>query len=470
MRIPDTTLPSRRRGQRPVLARTIVPLLAGGSLLLLGCGGYTNKDLDLDSHPIVNTGVGGTILMPGDNGFPMPGASPRTGLGPPPPGGAASGSQSASGQGQAAPRGSGITMIGSTEQDIEQHRKVVNEPAWAKAAKLPFLIAAYPFKKAHQVLTGPPDPTVKVTGPPPAAPPTPAELQARRERALLEGMEKELSQRNGAAPAPSPYGATQAGATGPPHGAALGQGVAMPRAAAAPPSNAPRSIAQELAALRSAMQAGPPLAPAAATAPLPAGVASVTIPGTPAPAPPAPAPVRLYETLDRDGDGRPDRWVYRQGRQVVAEATDEDGDGIAERKVHFVPGSQVVAREEEDTDADGRADTFSEYEAGVIVERETDGNGDGEVDGWSYYEAGQLVRNERDTNADGFRDRMAFYEAGRLVREEEDRDGNGRPDRITHYDDQERKSRQEEDTDRDGVMDLRSFYQEGKLRRRELIR
>jgi hypothetical protein len=335
-----------------------------------------------------------------------------------------------------------MTMIGGTEQDVETHRKVNNEPAWAKAFKLPFLIAAYPFKKAHQAITGPPDPTVKISGPPPVAPPTPAERQAAREQALLEGMEKELQSQGSATPS-APVLASRE------------------RPDSARASGGRRSIAQELAALRQA-----------STPPAPRDVVATPSANAPAPAPPAPAaePVRLYESVDRDADGRPDRWIYRQGRTVVAEASDDDGDGRPERKVHFVPGTDTISHEEEDTDADGRPDTFTEYEGGVIQRRRADADGDDEIDVWSFYRDGQLLRHEQDTDADGFRDRMSFYEAGRLVREEEDRNGDGRPDRVTQYDAQERKVRQEEDTDRDGVMDLRSFYQEGKLRRRELIR
>jgi len=334
-----------------------------------------------------------------------------------------------------------MMMIGGASQDIERHQKVNNEPAWAKAIKLPFLVAAYPFKKVHQAMTGPADPTVKITGPPPEAPPSPSELQARRERALVEGMEHELAGRPHAAP-PAPGSAPESARTGRP------------------------SIAQELAALRQSMAAPPAGSTGAELPEVPVGSAQTpSQAGAPAP----PQAERLYESVDRDADGRADRWIYRTGRQVSAEATDDDGDGRGERTVHFTPGTRERRTEEEDTDHDGHPDTFTEYESGKVARRRADTNGDGEIDTWSFYQDGKLARHEQDTDGDGFRDRMSFYEDGRLVREEEDRDGNGRPDRITHYDADERIARQEEDTNRDDVMDVRSFYQEGKLRRRELI-
>jgi hypothetical protein len=373
-------------------------------LALLGCGSYANIDRDFEDRPVTNTGVAATILMPGDNGVPMPATNTYGGLGPPPaPGpGASSGSSSASGAGT--PSGGGMTMIGGTTQEIEQHQKVNNEPAWAKVLKLPFAVAAYPFKKAHQAVTGPPDPTVKVSGPPPQAPPTPAELQAQHERALLEGMDRELAGQGSApapslAPAPAPY-ATPAPSVVP---------APAPRMVASAPAGGGTSIAAELAALRRAM-AAPAGAPQAAATP-----------GTVA-APQAAEPPReeLYESVDRDADGRPDHWVYRQGGTPVAETFDDDGDGRPERRVELVPGTRTPVREEDDTNGDGRPDTFTEYEGGAVARRRADSDGDGEVDAWSY--------------------------------------------------EQERMASQEEDTNGDDVMDLRSFYQEGKLRRREMMR
>jgi len=429
------------------------------ALWLAGCSGYANLDRDLDEHPITNTGVAATVLMPGDPGVPMGTAVPPRGLGgaPPPPAagsapgpGAVQGGSHGQATGAGAPSGGGMTMIGGTSQDIERHQKVNNEPAWAKVLKLPFIVAAYPFKKVHQAVTGPPDPTVKVTGPPPQAPPSPAERQARHERDLLEHMERELAGQGAGTAAPSP--APGAAASRPSASAGDGAGI---------------GIAAELAALRRsrAASAATPT-PGAATGggddgePEHAGTTDVAR---------RPFPERPYETVDRDADGRADRWIYREGREPVGEAFDEDGDGRPDRRVRFVPGTREPAAIEEDTDGDGRVDTWTDYEDGRVARRRADSSGDGEVDTWSFYRDGQLLRHEQDTTGDGFRDRMSFYEEGRLVREEEDRDGNGRPDRVSWFDEAERITRQEADTDGDDVMDMRSYYQEGKLRRRELI-
>jgi len=451
-RRPRPGAPSRRAAWARLATRSL--FASGIAATLLGCGSIAKVDRDLDDHPVTDTGVAATILMPGQSGIPMPNRQPRGGVGSSAPNAAASSRSN----GAVAPSGGGMMMIGGATQDIEKHQKVNNEPAWAKALKLPFLVAAYPFRKVHQAMTGPADPTVQITGPPPEAPPTPAELQARRERSLVEGMERELAERPGASPS-TPRARPDPGA-----------GTSRPRPpepGATPASNGRPSIAEELAALRRAM-ASP--SPSSADAGHPrAGIGSGSAGPAPGPTPTPPEAERLYESVDRDADGRADRWIYRTGRQVTAEATDDDGDGRAERTVHFAAGTREPVAEQEDTDDDGRPDTFTEYESGSIARRRADTDGDGEIDTWSFYQDGQLARHEQDTDGDGFRDRMSFYEAGRLVREEEDRDGNGRPDRITHYDADERIARQEEDTNRDGVMDVRSFYQEGKLRRRELI-
>jgi len=435
-------------------------LVAGGvATAWLGCGSIAKFDRDLDDHPVTDTGVAAMILMPGQTGIPMPNRQPHGGLGPPVPGQAAPNaggrSQSSGAAGGArSPSPGGMMMIGGASQDIEKHQKVNNEPAWAKALKLPFLVAAYPFKKVHQAVTGPADPTVKITGPPPPAPPTPAELQARRERSLVEGMERELAGQPGAPPSGTARSPLPQPATGP-----------APSAAEPAPTGRP-SIAEELAALRRAMAAPSPGAAGGSRTQATAGPGGAR---SAAPTPTPPETERLYESVDRDSDGRADRWIYRTGREVTAEATDDDGDGRPERTVHFAPGTREPMTEEEDTNADGRPDTYTEYESSRIARRRADTDGDGEIDTWSFYQNGKLARHEQDTDGDGFRDRMSFYQDGRLVREEEDQDGNGRPDRITHYDGQERIDRQEEDTNRDGVMDVRSFYREGKLRRRELI-
>ncbi|MBW2315836.1 MAG: hypothetical protein JRH10_16820 [Deltaproteobacteria bacterium] len=439
----------------PTTWRTLLGIAA--AVAFLGCGSIAKFDRDLDTHPITDTGVAATIIMPG-GGIPMPNRTPYGGLAPPSAGQAAqtatnqpgtpgSGSSSSSGAGAGPSGGGGMVMIGGTSQDIEKHQKVNNEPAWAKAIKLPFLVAAYPFKKAHQAMTGPPDPTVQISGPPPQAPPTREELEAQREQALLEGMANELSQQG-----PSEPRQPSAPAYAPP---------VAPRHVATPaPSGAGRpSIAAELAALRLGMASTPaPVTPTLASAPAAQRQA------------PPPALEQLYESVDRDADGRADQWIYRTGRDVTAEATDDDGDGRPERTVRFVAGTREPATDEEDTDADGRMDTFTEYKAGRVARRKADTDGDGEIDTWSFYAAGQLLRHEQDSDGDGFRDHMSFFEDGRLVREEEDRDGNGRPDRVTHFDADERIARREEDTNRDDVMDVQSFYQEGKLRRREMIR
>ncbi len=209
---------------------------------------------------------------------------------------------------------------------------------------------------------------------------------------------------------------------------------------------APPSLGEELAALERAL-----------------GQASTSPEGASARGGPL-LPAR--DVADRNGDGKPDLWVYYDGQKRMREVLDENHDGRADRVLHYQDGTALV-RSEEDLDGDGRMETVSLYDAGQIVRKRTDSDGDGQSDSWSFFKAGELARHELDRNRDGFRDLVLIYQAGQLSREEEDRNGDGRPDLVTHYRNGEVTERHE-DLDYDGTTDVASYYEDGKLVRREL--
>jgi antitoxin component YwqK of YwqJK toxin-antitoxin module len=207
-------------------------------------------------------------------------------------------------------------------------------------------------------------------------------------------------------------------------------------------SRAPTSIGEELAALERSLQR---------TAPEPQAT---------------PAAARAQDAVDRNGDGRPDLWIFVEEDSRKREVLDEDHDGRADRQ-HTYAADGRLERSEEDLDGDGRLESVVVYEAGAPLRRRADTNGDGQVDTWSFYSAGELARHEVDRDGDGFRDLMLLYEGGELAREEEDRNGDGRPDLVVRYE-QGQVMQRDEDLDFDGAVDVLSFYENGKLVRREV--
>jgi hypothetical protein len=250
---------------------------------------------------------------------------------------------------------------------------------------------------------------------------------------------------------------------------------APPRAAPQPQQIAARtprpssaSIADELAALRGERSAD------ATEAPAPAPVSSAAAPLAAAPtARTAPVPTAAVadRVEDRDGDGAPDHWIYRDASgRPAREQFDENGDARADRTTWLDPVTGRETRIEEDSNLDGRLDTWVELTDGVVVRQRRDTNYDGIPDSWAYYDrTGQLSRQELDLDGDGYRNRESLYRGGKLAKEREDRDGNGRFDLVTLYDAEERIARRDEDRDGDGRIDTRSIYQGGKLVKREVV-
>jgi antitoxin component YwqK of YwqJK toxin-antitoxin module len=446
--------------------RLLQPLLVSTiSLGLAGCLAYSNVKRDTDRNPIVHTGVGATILMPGQappalpqsmmnasrygtaQGGPTQGSTSGSSSGY----GSGSGSGSSSGGGYgaappaggyagapgAAPGGSNIQFIGGTEVDEVTHREIKQDPLLVKTLLAPVAMVAYPFKKAYEALQGDPEPVV-TPAPQQPTPRGPTDYQGAYEQSQLDNLERQLG----------PQGAPQGGGAPAPRYA--------PQVASAPPSaGGSASIADELSLLQRRVQ--------------PRGVAPEGTNGPP-PVPGQPTPSGVADKVtDRNGDGRPDLWQYRESGALVRELFDEDADGRVDHTIRYDPATGQKASEEEDADVDGRIDSWVEYQGGQVVRRRQDANHDGEPDAWTLYRGGQLARVEEDRNGDGFRDRVGYYQAGKLRREVEDANGDGRPDRVTEFDANERATERTEDLNGDGMIDARSYYEKGKLVRRELV-
>ena len=230
------------------------------------------------------------------------------------------------------------------------------------------------------------------------------------------------------------------------------------------------SIADELAALRGGR--GPTTASNAPTPSIDAAAPEAApLAMAPARTPVASAASVADRVEDRDGDGAPDHWIYRDEHgRPAREEFDENGDARPDRTAWLDPVTGREVRVEEDANLDGRVDTWVELAEGAASRQRRDANYDGVPDVWSYYDrAGKLARQEQDLDGDGYRNRESLYRAGRLAKQREDRNGDGRFDLVTLYDDEERIARRDEDRDGDGMIDTRSIYQGGKLVKREVV-
>lgn len=442
---------------------------------LAGCMSYSRGDLDVDRTPIINTGTRASIIYPGQTAPALPGTSTQRQWTPP--GGGQAGTQqgattapstgggapTAPQAGTASPSGpgpeyaqqpssdpnAGITFIGGSRMDEQRHVHVEEDPVALKWLTAPVAIAAAPFVLAKEALQGEPEPGPAVPlprapavnpGPPATATrPPPPSRGMDYEAAMLQKLERELEQRQAQQPrvgtSPAPV-STSAPGTGP-------------------------SIADELAALQRTPE---PLRPEP-----PQAVAEPVERDTAAQSSVQPAHETAHGIVDRNGDGRIDHWIYREGGEITKEVFDQDFDGRPDRTVHFDLATHQISLVEEDTSEDGAIDSWVEYRDGAIVRRRGDANGDGRVDTWSFYRDGKLSRHEQDTSQDGFRDSVTFYENGRLVREQRDEDGDGQPEVTLYYDGAEKLARKEHDEDRDGRVDVISHYEQGRLVRRELL-
>jgi hypothetical protein len=207
-------------------------------------------------------------------------------------------------------------------------------------------------------------------------------------------------------------------------------------------SGGPQTIGDELAALERSLRGAAPEPEAAPSAP------------------------RADNAVDRNGDGRPDLWVFSEEGSRRREVFDENHDGRPDLEHSYGPDGRL-ARTEEDLDGDGRFESVVVYEEGAPLRKRADTDRHAQVDTWSFYSAGELARHEVDRDGDGFRDLTLLYDRGELTREEEDKNGDGRSDLVTHYAEGQLTQR-DEDLDFDGVPDVQSYYEKGKLVRREV--
>ncbi|HET7694580.1 MAG TPA: hypothetical protein VFK57_02655 [Vicinamibacterales bacterium] len=136
-------------------------------------------------------------------------------------------------------------------------------------------------------------------------------------------------------------------------------------------------------------------------------------------------PVR--SRIDRDEDGRIDRWEYYDASGALAKVGfSRRQSGAPDAWAFSGPDGEVERVESSSTGDEAKIDRREFYARGAITRSEADTNADGRVDQWETYESGVVKTVARDENADGRPDRRLTYGAGgALVSIESDPDPSG---------------------------------------------
>ena len=131
-------------------------------------------------------------------------------------------------------------------------------------------------------------------------------------------------------------------------------------------------------------------------------------------------------TYDSNNDGHVDIWTYMDGTTIVRVEMDRDEDGRLDRWEYYGE-AQTVEKVGLSRLNDGTPDAWAyPGEDGTIARMEVSTARDGTIDRWEWYEVGALIRSEEDTDRDGLPDRRLTYDVGgRLVSIERAPDGDG---------------------------------------------
>jgi hypothetical protein len=133
----------------------------------------------------------------------------------------------------------------------------------------------------------------------------------------------------------------------------------------------------------------------------------------------------------RNGDGRVDTRAQMDGARLRSVEIDRNRDGRPDRWEYYEPDQttrrSMLVRAEEANGPDGRVTRHEYYDKGAIQRVEEDTDGDGRIDKWEAYEEGSLARMDLDLSGRGFPDRRLIYRRdGTLERTESDPTGDGR--------------------------------------------
>jgi hypothetical protein len=140
---------------------------------------------------------------------------------------------------------------------------------------------------------------------------------------------------------------------------------------------------------------------------------------------------------DRDGNGTPEARAFMNGTELLRVELDRDGDGRADRWEYYDwPGTsaargtpaepKLITRAEEANGADATITRREYFDGGLVVRVEEDTDLDGRLDKWETYTSGVLARVDLDLAGSGRPTQRLTYEpSGGTVRVEADPDGDG---------------------------------------------
>ncbi|MGE5243074.1 MAG: hypothetical protein ACM3SQ_02465 [Betaproteobacteria bacterium] len=145
---------------------------------------------------------------------------------------------------------------------------------------------------------------------------------------------------------------------------------------------------------------------------------------------------------DSDHDGRPDIWTDMDGTRPLRTRIDRNGDGKIDRWEEYDRHGALV-KVGYSTKDDGRPDAWVSPGENASIERVemSSTHDEHRIDRWEYYDrskagpdgGGVLLRVEQDTIGDGKPHKWETYRDGALETVAFDEDGDGKPDRRLTY-------------------------------------
>jgi hypothetical protein len=129
--------------------------------------------------------------------------------------------------------------------------------------------------------------------------------------------------------------------------------------------------------------------------------------------------------IDRDGDGKVDRWEYYGADQKVEKiGLSRSNDGKVDAWA-YPAADGSIARMEISTKRDDKVTRIEHYQAGILSRVEEDTQGSGRIDKWETYRDGALAIVAFDDQRRGTPTRRLVYMADGQVRAEVDPQGTG---------------------------------------------
>ena len=148
-------------------------------------------------------------------------------------------------------------------------------------------------------------------------------------------------------------------------------------------------------------------------------------------------------TYDANKNGRIDTWTAMDGSRPLSSRIDRDEDGKIDRWEYYDDKGQL-AKVGFSRRNDGKVDAWAFAGSDGKVQRtEISSSGDEKkIDRWEYYDesvalngdgTGALLRADEDTNGDGKADKWETFEHGAVKTAAFDENGDGAPDRRLTY-------------------------------------